>query len=251
MKLIKRTSNIVCTLAVFSLYVVPFNASAAPACKGPNKNDPGCAVEPALVDPVVIDSVTVDWLNLKLVVRGSGFVPTTAFTLGTDPVPVVTANVTDTQLDIPFNANIAAEVLTQGNYNLVADGTETLSVYVESQIIDPAATGCPCEGVWAGTTYTGFTWGNQTADCVEVEGPASNDPADIAATILSNPSDPTVFPQYPIGASFYPGDPANSECRLVEIAADASVTDLVRYQINEQQQANCANVLKANVCATP
>jgi hypothetical protein len=39
-------------------------------------------------------------------------------------------------------------------------------------------------------------------------------------------------------------------CRLVSVDADASVTDLVNYRINETQQAVCAGELATNVCAT-
>ena len=65
-----------------SLLLFVFTTSslmAAPPCKGPNKNEPGC---PGTEDPPpppesllaanMVDSVTVDWLNLVLVVRGIG-----------------------------------------------------------------------------------------------------------------------------------------------------------------------------------
>lgn len=93
-------------------------------------------------------------------------------------------------------------------------------------------------------------WGTPSADCLEIQGPSTNDIADISGTIFSDYPAGIVFPQYPIGASFYPGDPDSSVCRLVEVNSDATSTDLVNKRINENQQAACAVELKANVCAT-
>jgi len=220
-------------------------AMAAPPCKGPNKNDPGC-VNTVAVTPALANSVTVDWFNQILVVRGSGFTSTTAFALG--GTAVTTANVTDTQLYIPFSAAVATEVVTPGNYNLFVDGVMQLTVFVESQIVDPAATGCPCESDWM--TELGSLYTDKVTDCYEVEGPAANDVADISGTILSDEANPDVYPQYPIGASFYPGDPDSSVCRLAQVNPDASVVDLTNLRINENQQADCATALKTNVCTT-
>ena len=224
-------------------------ALAAPPCKGPNKNDPGCeaAIEEPIADPVAVDSVTVDWLNEKLVVRGSGLTGASSFQLGSSVTPLVTANVTDTELDIPFSGDMATEVPSQGNYKLDVDGTIQLSIYIESQIIDPGAGGCPCLIEWTEAPETDWL-GLRLTDCLEITGPGINDTADIAGTILSVPGDPLAYPQYPIGASFYPGDPDSSVCRLTMVDGDA--VDLVNYRINETQQAVCATELATNVCAT-
>jgi hypothetical protein len=232
------------------LFMFAFQASvqAAPPCKGPNKNDPGCDEEAAAAAAAEVDSVTVDWLNEKLVIRGSGFTGSTSFLLGSSVTPLLTAVVTDPQLEIPFSAVMAAEVMSQGNYNLVVDGSVQLSVFIESQVIDPAATVCPCVPDWA--SELGVLWTDKTSDCLEIEGPSINDIADISGTILSNPLDSTVYPQYPIGASFYPGDPDSSVCRLVEVSASATAVDLVNQRINENQQEDCTVELKTNVCAT-
>ena len=232
------------------LFMFAFQVSvqAAPPCKGPNKNDPGCEQEAAVV-AAVVDSVTVDWLNEALIVRGSGFIGSTSFLLGSSVTPLGTADVTGTELNIPFSADVAAEVMSQGNYNLVVDGSVQLSVFVESQIIDPAAIGCPCEIDFAWSTALGGFWGPPLiTECLEIEGPLANDIADIAGTILSNPPVTTDYPQYPIGASFYPGDPDSSVCRLVQLNADASVDELVNRRINENQQEDCALLLQANIC---
>ncbi len=226
-------------------------ALAAPPCKGPNKNDPGCVTEEppvAAAGTVVVDSVSVDWLAQALVVRGADLDTVTAFGLGGSATPLPTQNVTPTQLEIPFGADLAGEVLGPGSYALTADGTGVLTVFVEAQIVDPTATGCPCEADWA--SALGGLWGTPESDCLEVEGPGANDPADISGTVQTDPTDPTVYPLYPIGASFYPGEPLDSVCRLVQVNADATQADLVNVQINELQQADCRTALAANVCAT-
>jgi hypothetical protein len=217
---------------------------AAPACKGQSKNDPGCNQEVAAA-AVVVDSVTVDWLNEKLVVRGSGLGGATSFVLG-NSVSLGVAIGTDTELDIPFSLDMADEVQSQGNYNLLVDGVVQLSVFIESQIIDPLDVGCPCVSSWETELGVGNLWNPpvKTTECIEIEGPATNDIADIAGTIVSGPSDP----QYPIGASFYPGIPDDSVCRLVQINPDASQIELVNQRINEVQQAACATALNNNVC---
>ncbi|MDT8319395.1 MAG: hypothetical protein RQ826_02585 [Xanthomonadales bacterium] len=218
---------------------------AAPACKGPNKNDPGCVAQVA--SPAVVDSVTVDWLNQVVTVRGSNFAGTTAFMIGAIATPLAVAYQTDTRVDLPFNADISGEVLSEGSYNLVVDGAVVLSVYFEDQVIDPAATGCPCETDWA-TALVGL-WGSPQTDCYEIEGPLANDISDISGTVLSLPGDPDAHPQYPIGASFYPGQPGDSYCALVQVDGDATTTELANERINELQQEDCASALKAQVCA--
>ena len=237
--------------ALLFIFAVQASVQAAPACKGPNKNDAGCAEElPAEPDPVVavVDSVTVDWLNEKLTVRGSGFAGSTNFLLGSSVTPLVTTVISPTEVDIAFSAVMAAEVMSQGNYNLVVDGGVQLSVYVESQVIDPADDLCPCETDLAWSTELGGLWGPQNTECLEIVGLLTNDPADIAGTVLSDPPDGT---SYPIGASFYPGDPDNSTCRLVQVDGDESVVELVNRRINETQQEDCALLLQNNICTPP
>jgi len=243
-----KNNLVVKGLAVL-LLMGAFQASvlAAPACKGQKKNDPGCDQEVAAA-AAVVDSVTVDWLNEKLVVRGSGLAGATNFVLG-NSVSLAVASVTDTELDIPFSQDMADEVTSQGNYNLLVDGAVQLSVFIESQVIDPLDVGCPCVSSWETELGVGILWNPsvKTTDCIEILGPATNDIADIAGTIISGPTDP----QYPIGASFYPGIPDDSVCRLVQINTDASQIELVNQRINEVQQAACATALNDNVCTVP
>jgi len=241
--------------ALLLMFAFQASIEAAPDCKGQKKNDPGCndPVAPAAV-PAAVDSVTVDWLNQVLVVRGSGFTGSTSFLLGSSVTPLATANVTDAQLDIPFaqiGGELAVEVTSQGNYNLEVDGSVQLSVYIESQIIDPAATGCPCEAEWMAAPEVMWSTPTPTpsADCYEITGPGSNDVADISGTIHSDYPANIVYPQHPIGASYYPGDPESSVCMLVQVNDDASVDTLVSHRINEIQQAECAAALAFYVCA--
>lgn len=240
-------------LGILLLVFAAFNqVSAAPGpCQGPNKNDPGCpgAQEPP-ASPVVVDSVTVDWFNQQIIVRGSGFVPgSTSFTVGSSAVAIVPAAGSDTETYLPFDADMAAQVLSQGNYALAVDGVIQLSAYIESQVVDPAAVGCPCDADWI--SGLGVLWGKQDAECLEMEGPLSNDVADIAATIVSDPLDPGLAPVYPIGAAFNPSEPVSSVCQLERVNGDGSTDTLVKLRINENQQADCAALLKTQVCAVP
>lgn len=233
------------------LTLVHVGATAAPSCKGPNKNDPECvtAEEPAApaAAPGTVDSATVDWFNQKLVLRGTGLDTVAAFTLG-GSVALTTDNVTPSSLEIPFDADVAGEVTDSGNYALIADGAVALSLYFKSQVIDPGADpNCPCELAWSGAVPG---WSVPETECLEVVGGGDNDAADIAGTVLTDPNDPSVYPHFPIGAAFLPGDPVSSVCRLVQVNVDATTSDLVNLRINENQQADCAESLKLNVCAT-
>jgi len=228
--------------------LVQTGAVAAPACKGANKNDPGCPGAVVEAAPgTSVSSATVDWYNQKVVVRGTTLDTVVAFTLGGSGT-LTTAGVTATAVDLPFDPTVAGEVTEAGNYALSVDGAVALSVYFKSQVVDPGATGCPCGTDWA--TELGGLWGTPTSDCLQITGGGSNDPADISGTVLTDPNDPAVYPHFPIGAAFYPGDPVNSVCRLVQVNGDATVSELVNFRINENQQAECATLLQANVCAT-
>jgi hypothetical protein len=192
----------------------------------------------------------VDWNNRVITVRGSDLDLATDFFLGGSAALAATT-VSSSEVEIPFDADVAAEVSTQGNYLLNVDGTDVLSIYIKSQIIDTAATGCPCEADWASDLGVLGLWGPLDTQCLEIEGLGTNDAADIAGTVLSVPNDPATYPQFPIGAAFIPGDPISSVCRLVQVEGDATTTDLVNMRINENQQATCATSLKSHICAAP
>jgi hypothetical protein len=241
--------------ALLLLLFTASSAMAAPACKGPNKNDPGCpgAEEPPppppepVLAPGMVDSVTVDWFNQVLVVRGTTLDTAGNWMLGGSPALTNINTIDPGMVEIGFDADLAAEVQDAGSYLLTADGNLQLSIYIEAAIVDPAAVGCPCLGNWSLMTPD---WGIPDTDCLEIEGPGANDPADISGTVLSIPGDPLSYPQFPIGASFYPGEPGDSVCRLVQVNADVSLAELVNLPINENQQADCRTALATNVCAT-
>ena len=196
----------------------------------------------------IVESVTVDWFNLVFIIRGSGFAGDTEFSLGgsptlLDPVP---GSFTDIYAELPFNGAVASEALSQGNYNLIVDGAVALTIYIEHPIIDPAATGCPCQGAWE-FELVAF-WGTPKTECVEILGPEASDIADISGTVLTNPEVVETSPHYPIGASFYPGEPAESYCALVAVSDDLSINEIVNIPINELQQAECATLIRTNVC---
>lgn len=132
--------------------------------------------------PAIVESVTVDWFNLVFITRGSGFTGATEFSLGGNPILLdpIPGSFTDTYAELPFNGAIASEVLTQGNYNLVVDGAVALTIYIEYPIIDPAATGCPCQGNWESELVA--YWGTPETECAEVVGLETNDIADISGT---------------------------------------------------------------------
>ena len=237
--------------ALFLFVLTTPSSMAAPACKGPNKNDPGCpgADEPPAESALaagMVDSVTMDWFNQALVVRGTGIDVATDWVLGGSPsLSNVTVIDPDT-VEIGFDADLAAEVQGAGSYLLTADGNAQLTIYSEYQIIDPAATGCPCEGTWAAQIPN---WGSPTdTECLEIEGPGSNDPADISG--IYTPADVLIDPQYTFAASFNPGVPGDSVCRLEQVNPDLSTADLVNEQINENQQADCRTALAANACSS-
>jgi len=115
-----------------------------------------------------IHSVHVDREGERVIVRGSGFDLTTGFTLGGVAVP--TANVTPTELDIPFGPEIYSAVQWEASYRLIMDGTDSVSVYIDAPITapppppppppPPGGTDCPCKTAWSssGIPKDNFTW---------------------------------------------------------------------------------------------
>jgi hypothetical protein len=96
-----------------------------------------------------IYNARVDRENQIIIIQGTGFVPSTTVTLGGIEVP--TANVVGTQLEIPFAAEVYSAVQWEGSYNLIIDGTERISVYIDAPIVAPPPPGgpdCPCTSGW-------------------------------------------------------------------------------------------------------
>jgi len=218
-------------------------------CSGPHKNDPGCLVS-ALAAAISVNSATVDWLNEKIIVRGDNFSNSTTVTIA--GIPATIGSQTANQLEIPFDAAIAG--LPKGNHNLIADdgpssSSSSISLFVKADIIDQALGGCPCESGWS--TELGSLWGQKLTDCFDIAGGAGS-PEDIAGTVLTDSTDPAVYPHYPIGAAFT-AEPDESVCQLTRVSTPldpAAVTDLVKTRINRQQQGICRTSLVNNVCNT-
>jgi hypothetical protein len=226
-------------------------ALGAPACKGPNKYSDGCpaAEEPvAAVASPVVDSTTVDWANEKIIVRGSDLDTVTAFTLGGSVLVAIGAT-SPTEVELLFDNTMAGEVAGVGSYSLKADGTDAISIHFISSVVDPAGIACPCELDWAAELGVGVLWGaEKTTACYEITSPGV---ADLAGIVLTDPNDPSVYPQYPIGASYYAADPVSSSCRLIQINdADPFQQEVVNIRINANQQADCAVALQFYICAT-
>lgn len=236
------------SLAGSLIFLATFSTTgfAAPGpCQGPNKNDPGCNDPPPPPPPaIVINSATVDWFNEKITLRGDALDTATDFVLA-GSVPITPLDVSASEVNLPFDTDVANAVPDKGNYQLNIDGTDVLSLFVKSQIVASDATGCPCEATW--NTEIG---GQQAPECIQLLGNSSPDSADIAGTVYTDPLDITVYPQFPFGASFNPNDPVNSVCRLVQVDADATVTELANFRINETQQEECALLLTTTYCAS-
>lgn len=236
-------------MSIFAVLTITHStAFGAPPCKGPNKNDPGCpgAEEPEPVSGTpIVDSVTVDWAANKFIIRGTDLDSTTTYTLGGSALTAIGAS-SPAEVELLFDGTVAGEVTDEGSYSLKIDGNNAIAVYFVSSVVDPAATGCPCEADWA--TELGGLWGLDNTTCYELTAPGV---ADLAGTILTNPADASVYPQFPISASFYATEPSSSSCRLVQINdADPIQQDVVNIRINANQQTDCAAVLQTNVCAT-
>jgi len=218
-------------------------------CSGSHKNDPGCNVS-SLTAAISVNSATVDWLNETIIVRGENFSASTTITIA--GLPATIGSQTANQIEIPFDAAIGG--IPKGNHNLIADdgpssSTSSISLFVKADIIDQALGGCPCESGWS--TELGSLWGQKLTDCFEITGGAGN-PEDIAGTVLTDSTDPTVYPHYPIGAAFT-AEPNESVCQLTRVSSPldpTAVTDLVKTRINRLQQGTCRTSLANNVCNT-
>ncbi len=245
-----------CQLAALGavLALVHPSVIAAPACKGPNKNDPGCpgAEEPPPEEPpveaslsTVVDSATVDWANERIIVRGVDLDTVIDFTLGGSG-PLSTGSVSAGEVELLFDATMAGEVSATGSYSLQVDGVDAISIHFITAVVDPLASGCPCDTDWA--AQLGGLWSADQSTCYEITGTGV---ADLAATVLSDPLNPAAYPQFPIGAAYYADDPLASVCRLVQINdSDPVQQELVNFRINATQQADCAVSLQTNICAT-
>lgn len=229
-----------------ALFLTIFNLSALaapPACK---KNDPGypdCLTPPPPPSvAIVVNSATVDWPNQQITVQGEGLDSATDVSLGGSALLSTVASGDGTELSIPFDADVANAVIDKGSYQLNINSTDVLSVFIKSQIISADAIGCPCDTPWSDLLAPLNL--ERSPECLEITG----DSPDIAGTIYTDINDLTVYPQYPIGASYRPNDPELSVCRLVQVNGDGTRSELVE-RINQTQQGVCATILKSNYCS--
>lgn len=96
-----------------------------------------------------IYSAQVDRNEQKIIVTGEGFSPLLTVTLA--GISVNTANVSNTELHIPFATAVYLAIQWEGSYNLVVDETNRLSIYIEAPILAPPLVGgpdCPCIDGW-------------------------------------------------------------------------------------------------------
>ena len=220
-------------------------------CLGPHKNDSECAVAPPAPATVSINSAQVDWLNEKIIVKGENFSADTTVTLA--GIAATVENWTANQLDVAMDSAIAGTP--KGNHNIIVDdvpssSSASISLFAKALIIDKTLAGCPCESSWS--TTLGVLWNpvTKTVECAEISG-GTGTPEDIAGTVLSDPTDSSVYPHYPIGAAFTT-EPSESVCQLTQVdnTAPLPVTDVVKERINRQQQGECRTVLASNICST-
>ena len=235
-------------LALVLINLVFINNAYSAACKGPHKNDPGCVSAAAPAPPITVNRIWADWLNEMIFVEGTNFSGSTTVTIAGTPVPINAQ--TPTQLEIAFFT------LPKGNHNSVLSdapsaSSDSLSFYAKSNLVDPTQSGCPCATDWTNILTSAGLWAKNVT-CYELIPGGPGNPEDISGTVLSNPTDPTVYPQYPIGAAFT-ADPNESVCQLTEVNESSGIptaTDLVKIRLNRQQQNDCRTILENNICNT-
>lgn len=192
-----------------------------------------------------IDSVRIDRSGGKIIVAGSGFDLTTAFTLG--GVSVSTGNVTPTTLEIPFSTEVADAVMWRGTYYLIVDGSTGFSVYIKAPIDDPAppppppppppgGTTCPCTEAWqtSGIPLDSFTLCFYSLDGTQESTSGQRD-----SYFISTAYDPyNIF--------FDPADPGNSisYCALHD-GTDWTVAEPV---VNQDEYDDCEHWMLRKIC---
>ena len=191
-----------------------------------------------------VDSVHVDRVEEKILVRGSGFVPGTSFNLGGVSVP--TANVTDSELDIPFGIEIYTAVQWEASYSLIVDDAARLSIYIAAPITEPlppppppppsGGPDCPCIGDWSasGIPQDNFSWCyyGQDNNQLWMYAPRDN-------FIISSAFDPgNIF--------FDPVEPGNSVSYCVLI--DNGSYTVAEPVVNIDQYSDCENWMWRKIC---
>ena len=191
-----------------------------------------------------LHSASVDRAGERIIVRGSGFDGGTAITLGGVAIP--TANVSPTELDLPFGVEVASAAQWRASYALVADGTTRISLFIDAPINDPApppppppppgGPDCPCISGWdaSGIPKDNFTWCTYGQDGTQNYIYGQRDNWFIAAA--HDPND--LF--------FDPVDPGNSVsfCSL----HDGTNYTVAEPIVNEDQYWDCELYMWVNIC---
>jgi len=174
---------------------------------------------------VEIYSVAVDRVSENIVVEGSGL-SGAVFSLAGTSVP---ASGNDTQQVINFGAEVASVAIGAGNYNLLIDGANGFSLYIDGPIVDSGLGFCPCDSVWS-TVLASRSW---TDDGICIES---------GSEIAGNMTDPDSGTTLTIGAVFDPDNSSGSVCSLTETGPLSST--LTSEPVNATQQADCAEYVK-------
>jgi len=181
---------------------------------------------------VEIYSVAVDRVSENIVVEGSGL-SGAVFSLAGTSVP---ASGNDTQQVINFGAEVASVAIGAGNYNLLIDGANGFSLYIDGPIVSSNLLLCPCELDWndelALRTYT------DDGSCLE-----------LGSEIAGNMTDTGAGTTLTIGAVFDSGNSSGSVCSLTETGTGS--TTLISEPVNATQQADCADYIKTILTCAP
>ena len=148
-----------------------------------------------------------------------------AFSLAGTSVPAIGG---DTQQVINFGAEVASVAIGAGNYDLLTNGANGFSLYIDGPIVNPSLSFCPCESAGedelALRTYTDNS-------CVKIGSQIAGNVTDTGAgTILT------------IGGVFDSDNSSGSVCSLTETGITA--TRLISEPVNAAQQADCADYTK-------
>jgi hypothetical protein len=195
------------------------------------------------VGAVGINSIHVDREGERIIVRGVDLDLATTVTLGGVTVP--TANVTTSELDIPFGTEVYSAVQWEASYNLVIDGTEHLSVYIGAPIVapptpppepPPGGPDCPCITGWEESDIPkdNFSWCYYGQDGNQLWIFAIREQWTISAAF--DPSD----------LYFDPVEPGNSVSYCVLM--DSGSYTVAEPVVNSDQYSNCEDWMWINIC---